>query len=69
MPLNVHLTLQADIKKNENDTLIFRQLIKSVIPDQNLWANRNAELMESDFEIVVACRGKISFFKVNLTFA
>jgi hypothetical protein len=57
MPLNTHLTIQADIRKNENDTMIFRQLCKAVMPDHTVWANRNAELMEKDFEIIVACRG------------
>ena len=58
MPLNTHLTLQADLKKNENDTIIFRQLCKSILPDYTIWANRNAELMEKEFEIIIACRGK-----------
>ena len=62
MSLNAHLSLPADIKKNENDTLLFRQLCKSVIPDQMIWANRNAELMEADYKIIIACRGN---FKIK----
>lgn len=58
MPFNVHLTLQADIKKGKSDTALFRQLCKSLITDTMLWAHRNHELMESDFEIILACRGK-----------
>ena len=66
MPLNTHLTLQADLKKNENDTVIFRQLCKSILPDSNVWANRNGELMEKEYEILIACRGNAS--KFNLFF-
>jgi hypothetical protein len=63
MPLNIHLTLQADINKNENDTLIFRQLCKAILPDHHVWANRNADLMEKDYEIIIACRGKNYYYE------
>ena len=50
--------MQADIKTKKSHTCLFRQLCKSVIKDLNIWADRNAEMMEKEYEVLLACRGK-----------
>ena len=58
IPLNIHLTLQADLKHGKTSTSIFRQICKSVIKDVNIWANGNKSIIEKDHPIILACRGK-----------
>jgi len=55
--LNVHLNLQADINAGKKHTILFRQLVKAVIPSTGIWAERTADTMEKEFPIVQACRG------------
>jgi hypothetical protein len=41
IPLNLHLSLQADLKDKKATTSIFRTLSKSLLEDVNVWANGN----------------------------
>lgn len=42
---------------HKSASAIFRTLSKSVISNEYLWANRNADLMLADFGILQACKG------------
>jgi hypothetical protein len=55
----VHLNLQADIHAGKKHTILFRQLVKAVIPNTSIWAERTADSMEKQFPIVQACRGSL----------
>jgi hypothetical protein len=58
IPLNLHLSLQADLKDKKSTTSIFRTLSKSVLEDINVWANGNKSKLEIEYPILLACRGK-----------
>ena len=65
IPLNVHLNLQADINVGKKHTMLFRQLVKAVIPDITIWAARTGDLMDKEFPIIQACRG-IKFTHITI---
>ena len=44
-------------KTGKKHTILFRQLVKAVIPSTGIWAERTADTMEKEFPIVQACRG------------
>jgi hypothetical protein len=55
----VHLNLQADIDAGKKHTILFRQLVKAVIPNTLILAERTADSMEKQFPIVQAFRGSL----------
>jgi hypothetical protein len=49
IPLNVHLNLQAYINAGKKHTILFRQLVKAVIPSTAIWAERTADSLEKEY--------------------
>jgi hypothetical protein len=60
----VHLNLQTDIHAGKKHTILFRELVKAVLSNTSIWAEKTADSMEKQFPIVQACRGSLIKFLI-----
>ncbi len=59
IPVHIKLQVEAEMDLERTNTKIFRTLIGSILPDDELWKNSNADKMLMNYsQLLDACYGK-----------